>query len=189
MLTSTSFGLSLSPFRIILIRVKCCSEVDQSTKVKLEELLGTWRNGAPDGGELFQLQPGAPLGAIPPQRAMEEALFGRRPSPPIPSSRNDAQLMPPMPPIAAMPLQAQNPYHHQQSPQPPQPGLANTSERAAVLYDLRKLLGIRREQAAANPADKSNFDQIATIQQVSVAAWIYKFVVVIMHQNYSSDSN
>ncbi|CAD6578307.1 MAG: Arginase, catabolizes arginine to ornithine and urea [Cyphobasidiales sp. Tagirdzhanova-0007] len=141
-------------------------EVDQSTKVKLEELLGTWRNGAPDGGELFQLQPGAPLGAIPPQRAMEEALFGRRPSPPIPSSRNDAQLMPPMPPIAAMPLQAQNPYHHQQSPQPPQPGLANTSERAAVLYDLRKLLGIRREQAAANPADKSNFDQIATIQQL-----------------------
>lgn len=39
-------------------------------------------------------------------------------------------------------------------------------ERAAVLFDLRKLLGIRREQSAANPYDKSVHDQVNTLQQV-----------------------
>lgn len=35
-----------------------------------------------------------------------------------------------------------------------------------MLYDLRKLLGIRREQAAANPHDKPTRDQINTLQQL-----------------------
>ena len=144
-----------------------CSEVDQSTKVKLEELLGTWRNGAPDGGEVFQLQPNAPLGTLPPQQVMEEALFGRRPEPPPLSYQSASLPLPPMPMPPAMPLQAQNPYQHQQSAQTPQAGATSNIERAAVLFDLRKLLGIRREQASANPADQSNFDQIATLQQVN----------------------
>lgn len=45
---------------------------------------------------------------------------------------------------------------------------ANNVERAAVLFDLRKLLDARRDQAAYNPGDLNNRDQIQTLVQVSL---------------------
>ena len=43
------------------------SQVDESTKAKMIEMLATWRAGAPNGGELF--------GAVP-QLAIEQEVFG-----------------------------------------------------------------------------------------------------------------
>ena len=48
--------------------------VDPSTKIKMEELLGTWRTGGPDGGELFRDADEDRTGRV--QRGIEGALFG-----------------------------------------------------------------------------------------------------------------
>lgn len=60
--------------------------VDSSTKTKLEELLGTWKTGAGDGGELFRTQEEMSSGAGGEglkregrvQRGIENALWGGR---------------------------------------------------------------------------------------------------------------
>ncbi|KAK4057545.1 mRNA 3' end processing factor [Microbotryomycetes sp. JL221] len=59
--------------------------VDSSIQIKLEELLGTWRTGSPDGGELFRLPEEGAHGRV--QRGIEEALFG---APKRNSSQQDA---------------------------------------------------------------------------------------------------
>lgn len=48
--------------------------VDQVTRTKLEELLGTWRTGGSDGGELFRLPEEGRNGRV--QHGIESALFG-----------------------------------------------------------------------------------------------------------------
>lgn len=58
--------------------------VDPPTRTKLEELLGTWKTGGADGGELFRdpeeprgpARGGAAVGRV--QRGIEGALFGAR---------------------------------------------------------------------------------------------------------------
>lgn len=147
------------------------SEVDAQTKVKLEELLGTWRTGGQDGGELFKLLPNASIGTLPPQRMIEDALFGR-PAPPAPA---------PLPP--SQPYQNGGQAFNGQSPPPPQTfnnwqvrpptppkqhqqnGALNV-EKAEVLFDIRKMLELRRSQLVANPHNRSNLDQINTLKQV-----------------------
>ena len=61
---------------------------------------------------------------------------------------------------------------------PPQPisaqGSANHVERAAVLFDLRKLLNMRRETAQQWPGDRNNHEQIQTLVQVSEFCEIYE---------------
>lgn len=48
--------------------------VDSVTRKKLEELLGTWRTGGPDGGELFRLPEEGRNGRV--QHGIESTLFG-----------------------------------------------------------------------------------------------------------------
>ena len=61
---------------------------------------------------------------------------------------------------------------------PPQPisaqGSANHVERAAVLFDLRKLLNMRRETAQQWPGDRNNHEQIQTLVQVSKCCKTYE---------------
>lgn len=135
----------------------------------MEELLGTWRTGGQDGGELFKLPPNAPLGTRPAQRTIEEALFGRPPPPPVPAAT-------PMSPYQ----NGTSNFSQQQTQQPPFPSNGparqetppvhsgtNNVEKAAVLYDIRKLLELRRSQLVANPSNRSNYDQINTLKEVS----------------------
>lgn len=51
--------------------------VDPVTRTKLEELLGTWKTGGNDGGELFR-EPDEPREGARVQRGIEAALFGAR---------------------------------------------------------------------------------------------------------------
>lgn len=139
--------------------------------MKLEELLATWRTGGRDGGELFKLPPNAPYGTLPPQRIMEEALFGRQAafSPAAQSPYSNGNASPPAPQQPQIPRPGPNiPMPPSSLLQPQQSNLGTNVEKAAVLHDLRRLLGIRREQAAQNPMDTSNRDQIATLQQVRI---------------------
>lgn len=139
--------------------------------MKLEELLGTWRTGGQDGGELFKLPQNAPLGTLPPQRIIEDALFGR-PPPPVPA----AVPLPPSPPFQndVQPFNRQSPpppaLANSWQPRPPTPPKQHSDpsnlEKAAVLYDIRKMLELRRSQLVANPHNRSNLDQINTLKQV-----------------------
>ena len=141
--------------------------------MKLEELLGTWRTGGQDGGELFKLLPNAPGGTLPPQRVIEDALFGRPPPiapAPLPPSlpyQNGGQAFnrqSPPPPHASAPVN----NWQVRPPTPPkqhQNGALNV-EKAEVLFDIRKMLELRRSQLVANPHNRSNLDQINTLKQV-----------------------
>ncbi|GAA5914453.1 hypothetical protein JCM6882_003022 [Rhodosporidiobolus microsporus] len=147
--------------------------VDSATKTKLEELLGTWKTGAADGGELFR-HPGEEAkegGRV--QRGIEGALWGsggragrglsattREGSagygngvnqvPHPPSSASHAASPPPAPPAAA----------------PAVPAAATTSERSGVLYDVRRLLTLRQEHAAKVPGDQINEGQIVALKKL-----------------------
>ncbi|GJN90071.1 hypothetical protein Rhopal_003069-T1 [Rhodotorula paludigena] len=121
--------------------------VDAPTKTKLEELLGTWKTGGSDGGELFR-------GADEPrdggrvQRGIESALFGAR-------GRGDG--------IGGRAAKDAEMYNAgvQQLPH-----TATSTERSGVLYDVRRLLTLRQEQAAANPADANNQSQIVALKKL-----------------------
>ena len=182
-LTSDSFPF---PF----FTVSSCSEVDQSTRSKLEELVGTWRNGGPDRRELFKLRPDAPPGTKPAQQIIDETIWGR-PAAPVPAPvyqsppppvqqvprHQSPPVMPQYPPIRQSPAPAvfpppQSPI--QPMPRPPTPpqvsqNSVQAAEKAAVLFELRKMLTSRREQAVLRPADKNNSDQIVTLMAVSIA--------------------
>lgn len=157
-----------------------CSDVDPPTKVKMEELLGTWRTGGQDGGELFKPVPNAPVGTLPPQRIIEDALFGRPPAPvappvppmqPIPSFQNGGQpYHQQSPPPVPAPPQWQQQQQHPRPPTPPKPQHSSDPtnvEKAEVLFDIRKMLEMRRSQLVANPSNRGNLDQINTLKQVS----------------------
>lgn len=145
--------------------------------MKLEELLGTWRTGGQDGGEVFKLPANAPMGSLPPQRIIEDALFGRPASIPAPIAA--APPMPPSPPFqngghafnrqSPPPPLSHAPANNWQ-PRPPTPPKQNNGtsnlEKAEVLYDIRKMLELRRSQLVANPHNRSNLDQINTLKQV-----------------------
>lgn len=110
------------------------------------------------------------MGTIPPQRIIEDALFGRPVAPappPQPAPFQNAQqpydqrhVSPPIPTAA-----------NQWQPRPPTPPKnysdPSNLEKAEVLYDIRKLLELRRSQLSANPSNRGNLDQINTLKQVS----------------------
>lgn len=153
--------------------------------MKLEELLGTWRTGGQDGGELFKLLPNSPMGSLPPQRIIEDALFSRPP----PSSMPTAPVAMPPPPFQqhngapsfnrqSPPPPVQAPSWQPRPPTPPkqQNGTSNL-EKAEVLFDIRKMLELRRSQLVANPHNRSNLDQINTLKQVSSRYTIISLII------------
>ncbi|GAA5848917.1 hypothetical protein JCM8547_006388 [Rhodosporidiobolus lusitaniae] len=148
--------------------------VDASTKTKLEELLGTWKTGASDGGELFRMpEEKGREGRV--QRGIEVALWGvggrkggmaggtregskgygngvaQVPHPPPPSGPTAAATASPSPAPQAAP------------PPPAGPATATTSERSGVLYDVRRLLALRQEAAERVPGDEINKGQIVAL--------------------------
>ncbi|GAA5832500.1 hypothetical protein JCM11251_001348 [Rhodosporidiobolus azoricus] len=143
--------------------------VDSSTKTKLEELLGTWKTGASDGGELFRFpEEGREGGRV--QRGIEGALWGsggkvgrgglsatsREGSAGYGNGVNQV----PHPPAPARASPAPPP------PAPAAPAAATTSERSGVLYDVRRLLTLRQEHAAKVPGDQINEGQIVALKKL-----------------------
>ncbi|GAA5990252.1 hypothetical protein JCM11641_001799 [Rhodosporidiobolus odoratus] len=118
---------------------------DPSTKTKLEELLGTWKTGGADGGELFRLPEEGREGRV--QRGIETALWG---------SRGKGGL-------SGTTKETSGGYGNgvAQLPQ-----AATTSERSGVLYDVRRLLGLRQEHSQKVPGDAVNEGQISALRKL-----------------------
>ncbi|GAA5992830.1 hypothetical protein JCM10908_001359 [Rhodotorula pacifica] len=121
--------------------------VDPSTRTKLEELLGTWKTGGSDGGELFR-DPDEPREGARVQRGIEGALFGAR-------GRGDG--------LGGRATKDAEMYHAgvQQLPH-----TATTTERSGVLYDVRRLLTLRQDVLSTNPADQINASQITALRKL-----------------------
>ncbi|BGO97418.1 pre-mRNA cleavage complex 2 protein Pcf11 [Rhodotorula toruloides] len=121
--------------------------VDSSTKTKLEELLGTWKTGGADGGELFRM-PGEEGEGGRVQRGIEGAIFGAR-------GRGDG--------LGGKTSREAEMYHAgvQQLPH-----VATSTERSGVLYDVRRLLSLRQDAATSNPSDQINASQILALKKL-----------------------
>ncbi|GAA5872978.1 hypothetical protein JCM3774_004890 [Rhodotorula dairenensis] len=121
--------------------------VDPVTRTKLEELLGTWKTGGPDGGELFR-DADEPMHGARVQRGIEAALFGAR-------GRGDG--------FSGRATKDSEMYHAgvQQLPH-----TATTTERSGVLYDVRRLLTLRQDALASHPSDQINASQITALKKL-----------------------
>ncbi|GAA5835826.1 hypothetical protein JCM5353_003362 [Sporobolomyces roseus] len=123
--------------------------VDSTTKVKLEELLGTWKTGGSDGGELFRMHDEGKTGGRV-QKGIETALFGA-------TGRGGGMG------ALGKGRDAAESYNAgvQQLPH-----AATSGERSGVLYDVRRLLVTRQEQANANPEDQINQGQVVALKKL-----------------------
>lgn len=122
--------------------------VDPSTQLKMEELLGTWRTGGSDGGELFRLPEEGPRGRV--QRGIETALFGDR-------GRGGGVGG------GGRPMGENEVY---QAGTQQLPAVATADERSGVLFDIRRLLQKRQEEAVQRPEDEVNQGQINALKQL-----------------------
>ncbi|KAK4052662.1 mRNA 3' end processing factor [Microbotryomycetes sp. JL201] len=110
--------------------------VDGPTQVKLEELLGTWRTGSSDGGELFRLPEEGSRGRV--QRGIEDALFGPKHSASGSASADHAQAE----------------------------AFATPGERSGVLFDIRRLLQRREDEVAQGSMDDVVKEQISALHKL-----------------------
>lgn len=144
--------------------------VDPPTKIKFEELLGTWRTGAADGGELFKFPEEGQHGRV--QRGIETTLFGAhgrggglgaqgRPvseSQSYQSGVREARFH-----LGGLIADERLSFQVQQTP-----AMATPGERSGVLFDIRRLLATRQEQAMSMQEDEVTHNQINALQKVSV---------------------
>lgn len=129
-------------------------DVDPPTKVKMEELLGTWRTGGQHGQELYiSLNP--MHGNI--QRNIEEQLFGRQ-------LRGGG--------IGGGGRPVMDNRHFLNGVQQ-QPSLAQPEERNALTDDIRRIIGLRQAQAYRDPHDKANVQQMDSLQKVSRGSTVW----------------
>ncbi|BGP17362.1 hypothetical protein JCM10213_003406 [Rhodosporidiobolus nylandii] len=156
--------------------------VDASTKTKLEELLGTWKTGGADGGELFrtpeEMGDGRKEGGRV-QRGIEGVLFGATGRGGLAGTTREgsqgygngvAQLPPAPSPVPAAAPHRPSPAPAPVAPAPPQPQAATTSARSGVLYDVRRLLGLREEHEklleSRGEVDEVNKGQIGALRKL-----------------------
>ncbi|GAA5997414.1 hypothetical protein JCM5350_003834 [Sporobolomyces pararoseus] len=123
--------------------------VDATTKVKLEELLGTWKTGGSDGGELFRMHDEGKTGGRV-QKGIETALFGA-------TGRGGG--------MGAMGRGRDSAEMYNAGVQQ-LPHAATSGERSGVLFDVRRLLALRQDQAAASPEDQINQGQVVALKKL-----------------------
>ncbi|SDA00297.1 BZ3501_MvSof-1269-A2-R1_Chr2-2g04515 [Microbotryum saponariae] len=121
---------------------------DPATRVKMEELLGTWRTGGADGGELFRGHDQGEHDSV--QRVIEAALFGT-------FGRGGG--------MGANGRSVQESESFQSGMQQITPTASN-GERSGILFDLRRLLQLRLDQAAQKPSDEVNQSQIEALRKL-----------------------
>lgn len=139
----------------------------------MEELLGTWRTGGADGGELFRTPEEGARGRV--QRGIEAALFGERGrgggmgGGGRPQAENEAynggvRLSSPSLSSSLRPAERALTELREQVQQLPQP--ATPAERSSVLFDIRRLLHQREQAALLSPLDSVNQGQVSALKQV-----------------------
>lgn len=116
--------------------------VDQATRHKMEEMLGTWRNGAPNGRELF---------GIVAQLGIEREIWGGE------STQNVVRKLPARSRRRRPTQRPQNTRHVQAS-----------ISTAQVLGELEFVLGNKERVLQANPYDKQTQSHVQVLHQVRV---------------------
>ncbi|KAH9943494.1 uncharacterized protein BXZ73DRAFT_40385 [Epithele typhae] len=120
--------------------------VDQATRSKMEEMLLTWRTGAPNGRELF---------GVVPQIAIEGHIWGSTSS----SSQNTVRLFPSR--------RGRGPDRRPRKSG--RGGSASTQAvitQARVLSELEFVLGQKERALQSNPYDKASQTHVAVLQQL-----------------------
>jgi pre-mRNA cleavage complex 2 protein Pcf11 len=119
-------------------------EVDAATQTKMEELLGTWRTGGPNGTQLYPANNGRL------QKTLEEALFGRGGRGGGIGGGGRGML--------------DNPHYVMSVQQ--RPSLAPPHDCAALASDIQRVVAIRQAQLYRNPHDTTNQIAIEALQKV-----------------------
>jgi pre-mRNA cleavage complex 2 protein Pcf11 len=126
-------------------------QVDETVQTKMEELLGTWRTGGPNGTQLYP----ANNGRI--QRTLEESLFGRGGQGGGIGGGGRGML--------------DNPHYVMSVQQ--RPSLAPPMECVALANDIKRVVATRQAQLYLNPHDATNQIAIEALQKVRpVYAWV-----------------
>lgn len=147
--------------RIDRIFLSAFRDVDPPTKIKMEELLGTWRTGGPNGGQLFQGRA---------QKDIEQVLFGDGlrgggiggQGKGVNDNRHflsGVRLPHILPSCVSL--------HSAQAQQ--LPSMASKAERQSVLSDVRRLLAIWEMRQNMHPEDDNPREQIAALKQVRIS--------------------
>lgn len=112
-------------------------QVDQSTRGKMEEMLLTWRTGAPNGRELF--------GPIP-QVAIERQIWGGESAQGVRRPRNTSRSL--------------------SNSSIPQPSRDSPVSAAQVLSELEFVLSAKQRFLQTNPYDKQTQNHVSVLYQV-----------------------
>ena len=116
--------------------------VDQATRNKMEEMLGTWRTGAPNGRQLF---------GVVAQQAIEREIWGGQ----------HAQSV-----VRRLPtVTHRRPRSLRRKQNPSRPGQAPIST-AQVLSELEFVLSSKERALQVNPYDKQAATHMQVLQQV-----------------------
>ncbi len=127
--------------------------VDQSTRSKMEEMLLTWRTGAPNGRELF---------GVVPQLAIERHIWGGESTQAAVRSRRRHTI--------SAPLKCAQQSGGARS------GNSGISQ-AQVLSELEFVLGQKERLLQTNPYEKLTQSHITVLQQVSTSCSSYSISV------------
>jgi hypothetical protein len=144
--------------RIERIFLSAYRDVDPPTKIKMEELLGTWRTGGPNGTELFQGRA---------QRDIEIALFGSQ----LKGGGIAGRSANANPHFLSGVRRSLGACECVQSSEQIQqlPSMASKAERNTVTSDLRRLQAIWEMRATMHPEDDGPRVQIDALKQVGRA--------------------
>ena len=122
--------------------------VDQNTRGKMEEMLLTWRTGAPNGRELF---------GVVPQRAIEGHVW---------AGGSNQTTVGDLPPRAGR--RPNRRYARKALGRSRGANSQSMITQARVLSELEFVLGQKERQLQANPYDRAAQNHIAVLQQVSI---------------------
>lgn len=136
------YANSFAPL-VVGLFLETYEQVDQSTRSKMEEMLLTWRSGAPNGRELF---------GVVPQLAIERQIWGGESTQnAVRAGRIDSRLRT-LRPFS----QSSNRF-----------GASPSVSAAQVLSELEFVLNQKERALQVNPYDKASQSHVVVLQQVS----------------------
>lgn len=130
---------------VIQLFLESYEQVDQNTRSKMDEMLLTWRTGAPNGKELF---------GVGPQVAIERGIWGGNSSGTPGVSR-----------VAVLASGLDTYIHIRQAPAAFSPG-PDPISKPQVLSELEFTLGQKQRALQLNPYDSASQNQVNALRQV-----------------------